>query len=154
MPVQVSVALLAAQAQAVHPLDRHHLGNRPGNPVHHALQRQVLLLAQPAYPVFDVALGSDDAVAQQRRPPGQERGSIADAVRVVPVLVHGADPLVTWSYTSTRAGRWRISPLLPQTRQGQAQHGRCGHRGSEGAYRPGGGRVLDKQAGDQWRQRR
>jgi len=73
MPVQVRVALLAAQAQAVHPLDRHDLGHRPGNPAHHALQRQVLLLAQPADPVFGVAFRGDDAVAQQRRLPGQER---------------------------------------------------------------------------------
>jgi hypothetical protein len=85
MPVQVSVALLAAQAQAVHPLDRHDRGHRPGNPVHDALQRQILLLAQPADPVFDVALGGDDAVAQQRRLPGQER----DRARVLIDIVMG-----------------------------------------------------------------
>jgi hypothetical protein len=73
MPVQVRVALLAAQAQAVHPLDRHNLGHGYGNPVHHALQRLVLVLVQSVNPVFDVALGGDDAVPKQCRLPGQER---------------------------------------------------------------------------------
>jgi hypothetical protein len=53
--------------------------------VHHPLQRQVLLLGQPADPVFDVTLGGDNAVAQQRRLPGQER----DRGRVLIDIVMG-----------------------------------------------------------------
>lgn len=44
VPVQVSVALLAAQAQRVHPLGRHGCGQRPGHPVHDPLEAQELRL--------------------------------------------------------------------------------------------------------------
>jgi hypothetical protein len=93
VPVQVSFALLAARAQAVHPLDRHDLSHCPGNPVYHALQRQVLLLAEPADPVFDVVPGGDDAVAQQRRLPGQERdrGSVLIDIVMRIVRMPGQD---------------------------------------------------------------
>jgi len=72
MPVQVSVALLATQAQAVHPLGRHDRGHRQGDPMHHLLQCQILRLVQVVHPVFNVPLGCDQAMAQQRRVPGQE----------------------------------------------------------------------------------
>lgn len=37
MPVQVRIALPAAQAQAVHPLGRHDRSHGPGNPAHYVL---------------------------------------------------------------------------------------------------------------------
>jgi hypothetical protein len=60
------------------PVIGHSRGKRRDMPVQ-ALQRQVLLLAQPADPVFDVALEGDDAVAQQRRLLGQERDRAASS---------------------------------------------------------------------------
>jgi hypothetical protein len=65
MPVQVGITLLAAKAQAVHPLGRHDRGHRHCDPAHHALQRQVLILAEVVNPVFDMPLGCHQAVAEQ-----------------------------------------------------------------------------------------
>lgn len=83
MPVQVSVARLAAQAQAVHPLDRHDFGHRRGDPAHHALQRQELLLAHVADPVFDVPFRSNNAVTEQRRVAVEEGNGVSVLIDIV-----------------------------------------------------------------------
>jgi len=58
VPVQMSVALLAAQAQRVHPLGRHDRGQRPGHPVHDPLQGQELRLVQVVTQISTWCLGA------------------------------------------------------------------------------------------------
>jgi hypothetical protein len=67
VPVHVRVALLAAQAQAVHPLGRHDCGYGPGNPVHDVLEREELRLRQVVDPVLDVPPGCRQAIPEQGR---------------------------------------------------------------------------------------
>src|SRR5947208_15959467 len=55
MPVHVSIALLAAQAQHVQPFGRHAAPQRFADPMHPALQGHVLVLTEIARHVLDVA---------------------------------------------------------------------------------------------------
>ena len=87
MPVQVRVALLAAQAQRVHPLGGHRRGQCLGHLVHDVLEGEELVLVQVVHPVLDVPLGRHQAVAQQDRPAGQERDGAGVFVDIVVGIV-------------------------------------------------------------------
>lgn len=62
-----ALACLGAEAERVHTLGWHRGGHRPGDSVHHALQRQALRFVQLVHPAFDVPLGRDQAGTQQGR---------------------------------------------------------------------------------------
>jgi hypothetical protein len=87
VPVQVCVALLAAQAEQIHPLCGHSSSNGPRHPVHHALQCQILRFAQLMDPALDVPLGRNQAVAPQGRVAGQEGDRVAVVIDVVMTVV-------------------------------------------------------------------
>jgi hypothetical protein len=65
VPVEVGVALGAAEAEGVHALGRHRRGHRAGYPLHHRLQAEVAGLVEVAHPVFNVPAGRHEAVAAQ-----------------------------------------------------------------------------------------
>src|SRR5262245_50287278 len=75
VPVHVGVALLAAQAEAVHPLGRDRGRDGSGDAMHSSLECEELLLAQLKYPVLDVLFRCDQAMAEQGRIADEESSS-------------------------------------------------------------------------------
>ena len=123
VPVQVGVALLAAEAQRVHSFGWYGGGYGAGDHVRDCLEAQELVRLHVVHPVLEVCFGRDQAVAQQRRVAAKEGDRVAvlvdDVVLVVGVAGdQGADkarPLPNPALVLTRSNEvlgsgWSFMP--------------------------------------------
>src|SRR4051794_8898628 len=87
MPVQVGVALLAAQAQRIHPLSRYRSRHGPSHSADHALEAEELGLLHVVNPAFDMSLRGHEAVPELDRVAGEERDGVAVLVQRVVLII-------------------------------------------------------------------
>lgn len=124
VPVQMRVALPAAEAHRVHALRGQGGRDGTGNRSHGALKSEKLIFGEVLMPVLDMSFRSDQTIAEQSGKPGQEGYRVVILVdEVVPIVGMAGQVSAdeTGALTDTPGVRREIersgSPLIAHSRE-------------------------------------